>query len=229
MNIFYLDKNPVKCAEMHIDKHVVKMILEYAQLLSTAHRMIDGHETIEKKYVNGSLPARYRNTKVWKLNDERDQLLYKATHVNHPSAVWVRADYHNYKRLYSLFVATCDEYTHRYGKVHATDIKLRKILATPPNYKIDHQTKILTDPTPAMPDECKIIGDVVGSYRKYYIDKKADMAKWTNREPPEWFINGVKEKDAYVCVPMQQVREHFRKVPINGQSKNSRTRSMSKL
>ena len=41
MNIFYLDKRPDDCAEMHADKHCVKMILEYAQMLSTAHRVLD--------------------------------------------------------------------------------------------------------------------------------------------------------------------------------------------
>ena len=91
MNIFYLDSDPQKCAEMHISKHVVKMIIEYAQLMSTAHRVIDGYEEIEKRYVHGSLPARYRNTKVWRLTDARDATLYKATHMNHPSAIWCRA------------------------------------------------------------------------------------------------------------------------------------------
>ena len=44
MNIFYLHKDPDICAEYHCDKHVLKMIIEYAQLLSTAHRMLDGEE-----------------------------------------------------------------------------------------------------------------------------------------------------------------------------------------
>ena len=44
MNIFYLNKSPEICAKEHVDKHVVKMIVEYAQLLSTAHRMIDGDQ-----------------------------------------------------------------------------------------------------------------------------------------------------------------------------------------
>ena len=42
MNIFYLDKRPDDAAKMHCDKHCVKMILEYAQMLSTAHRVLDG-------------------------------------------------------------------------------------------------------------------------------------------------------------------------------------------
>jgi len=52
MNIFYLDKDPIKSAEMHCDKHVVKMIIEYAQLLSTAHRVLDGVEQIGRTINN---------------------------------------------------------------------------------------------------------------------------------------------------------------------------------
>lgn len=118
MNIFYLDNDVTTCAEMHVDKHCVKMILEYAQLLCTAHRVLDGKEVVEQKYVKGSLPARYRNVKRWKLTDERNDLLYSATHINHPSAVWARQNVENYKWLQSLLVALCKEYTYRYGKVH---------------------------------------------------------------------------------------------------------------
>ena len=58
MNIFYLDKLPDDCAEMHCDRHTVKMVLEYAQMLSTAHRILDG--------------------------DDVHPDLYKITHKNHP-------------------------------------------------------------------------------------------------------------------------------------------------
>lgn len=218
MNIFYLSNDPVEAAQAHLDKHVVKMILEYAQLLSTAHRIIDGTECTR-------LSKTGRKQKHWSLEDNRDSVLYAATHINHPSAVWARSSSCNYEWLYKLFCATCDEYTHRYGKVHLTDTKLRSILKKHPT-RIG-KSKTWVGPTPAMPDECKIVGDPLASYKKYYIDKKADMAKWTNREPPEWFINGVKEKDAYVCVPLHEVQEHFRKVPVNGRSKNSRVGRVS--
>ena len=48
MNIFYLDPDPKVCAEMHNNKHTVKMIIEYAQLMSTAHRVLDGTEYYDK-------------------------------------------------------------------------------------------------------------------------------------------------------------------------------------
>jgi hypothetical protein len=45
-----------------------------------------------------------------------------------------------------------------------------------------------TEPTPAMPEDCKISGDSIASYKKYYIEKKKHFAKWTNRETPQWFL-----------------------------------------
>lgn len=204
MNIFYLSADPVESAQAHLDKHVVKMILEYAQLLSTAHRIIDGHESVV-------LSQSGRKKKVWQLNDSRDSILYACTHSNHPSAIWARKTSSNYTWLYNLFVATCDEYTYRYGKIHLTDSKLRNALKKLPNGIA--QCNVWSGPTPAMPDECKVPGDELASYKRYYIDKKADMAKWTNREPPEWFIKGVKEKDAYVRLSVQELQELFRKNP----------------
>lgn len=225
MNIFYLSNDPVEAAQAHLDKHVVKMILEYAQLLSTAHRLLDGNQIVEKRYVNGSLPARWRNVKKWKLDDERDEILYSATHSNHPSAIWARASSCNYEWLYKLFCATCDEYTYRYGKTHLTDSKLRNILKKHP--KKIAKCVSWVGPTPAMPDECKVNGDHLLSYHKYYIDKKADMAKWTNREPPQWFIEGIKKKDAYVQFSMQELRTLFRRDTQNVGKRHSSIKRMS--
>ncbi len=109
MNIFYLSKNPKECAEMHLDKHVVKMIIEYAQLMSTAHRVIDGHEYYD-------LTANGRKIKRWRLDDDRETVLMKASHINHPSAVWTRASDLNYIWLYNMWQHLLDEYTYRYGK-----------------------------------------------------------------------------------------------------------------
>jgi hypothetical protein len=220
MNIFYLHQDPVKCAQAHLDKHVVKMILEYAQLLSTAHRILDGTESTV-------LSESGRKKKVWQLPDHRDSVLYSCTHANHPSAVWARQTSCNYEWLYSLFVATCDEYTYRYGKVHLTDTKLRSVLKQHP--KSIGKSMIWQPPTPAMPDECKVGNDHLTSYQKYYIDKKADMAKWTNREPPEWFIKGVKEKDAYVQLQVQEVRALFRKDSKNVGKRRASVSTVSRV
>ena len=182
MNIFYLDRDAKRAAQMHIDKHVVKMILEYAQLLSTAHRILDG------TLVEG-LSKSGRKAKRYQLPDQRDSLLYTATHSNHPSAVWCRQTSMNYDWLYSLFVETCNEYTYRYGKIHVTDDKLRHALSHRP--KNIGKSEIWQDPTPAMPDAYKVAGDGVQSYRNYYVGDKRDMSRWTNREMPTWFADGI--------------------------------------
>lgn len=155
MNIFRLDEDSKICAQYHCDKHVVKMILEYAQILSTAHRVLDNNNSEE---------------------------LYKATHVNHPSTIWARTTSENYKWLYDLFLALLDEYTFRYNKFHNTSRLLDILSELPYNIKIDEQTKFPL----AMPDNCKL-GNVVDSYRNYYLLEKYSFAKWTRRDKPYWW------------------------------------------
>lgn len=175
MNIFYLDSNVTKCAEYHNDKHVVKMILEYAQLLSTAHRVLDG-----KEYIDASSG---RKIKRWRLEDTSlEAHLYKATHINHPSAVWVRQSNNNYNWLVCLFQSLLSEYTHRYGKIHSCDRLVYWLRKPPVNIPVGYKTQ----PTPAMPDEYKV-PDSVQSYRNYYLGAKNNMAKWKNRPIPEWW------------------------------------------
>jgi hypothetical protein len=178
MNIFYLDRDVIKCAEMHNDKHCVKMILEYAQLLSTAHRVLDGNAT-----VGVSASGRKRTTYV--LDSSSDSILYSATHINHPSAVWVRQSDANYAWLYRLFGALMDEYTYRYGKIHSCERLSQALSYRPQNIYVGP----FNEPTPAMPDEVKIVGDSLASYRNYYIKNKAHLASWKKRNIPEWYAN----------------------------------------
>jgi hypothetical protein len=185
MNIFYLDKSPVECAKMHNDKHTVKMILEYAQLLSTAHRVLDGVSQLDRSTTTG------RQRTIYILSDDRNDLLYSATHINHPSAVWVRKSVKNYMHLVCILVHLCGEYTYRYGKIHKCESSgLVDKLGVPPN-NISY-TEPFTEPTPAMPDEVKVAGDSISSYRNYYIKNKQHLASWqgkvNSRNVPSWFI-----------------------------------------
>ena len=93
MNMFYLSSDPRLCAEWSVDSHCVKMILESCQLLSTAHRLLDG-----VPYTDASGK---RKVKRWKLLDDRETTLYAATHVSHPCAVWCRETSENYRWLHS--------------------------------------------------------------------------------------------------------------------------------
>lgn len=178
MNIFYLSNDPKVCAEYHCDKHVVKMIIEYAQLLSTAHRVLDGTPDI-------TLSDSGRKRQTFVISDDRDSLLYRATHINHPSTIWVRQSSHNYKWLYQMWIHLLKEYNLRYGKIHACS-KLIDPLATIPNSISDTE---FTDPTPAMPDHIKIPGKSLESYRAFYKLEKARFAKWKLGNIPEWFKN----------------------------------------
>jgi hypothetical protein len=94
MNIFYLDRDPVKAAQIQYNKHVVKMVLESAQMLCTAHRY----------YGNDDVP-------------------YKSAHVNHPSSIWCRENSRQYYWLFDHMLALGNEYTKRYGKKHLSITK----------------------------------------------------------------------------------------------------------
>lgn len=163
MNIFYLDRDPKTAAQMMCDKHVVKMILESAQMLCTAHRVVDGDRLADAAGF------------------------YKMTHKNHPSTKWVRTCKENYTWLWEHFDALLKEYTHRYNKVHAT-ARFRDVLYMSPVY-IERRPKF-TDPPQCMPDYCKG-EDTVESYRTYYLLEKASFAKWKNGAIPEWFVETV--------------------------------------
>ena len=180
MNIFQLDTDPKICAEYHLDKHVVKMILEYSQLLSTSHRILDGQHT-ESRTKTG------RRTTTWRLDDDRDSILYKATHNNHPSAIWARKSSGNYQWLQTLLASLASEYTFRYGRKHKceTDGLIARLATLPTNIHIGDMTPILL----AMPDDYKV-ADGVESYRNYYRLGKPHIHSWkgkvAGRPVPSW-------------------------------------------
>ena len=187
MNIFYLDNDPKKCAEMHVDKHSIKMILEYAQLLSTAHRVLDGTQSV-------GLSKTGRKQTRYILSDKRESILYSATHISHPSAVWCRQTDSNYIWLSKLLKACCEEYTYRYGKIHKVESSglLKELFWNPPKNITNGN---FTEPTPAMPDECKVPGDSLQSYHNYYVMNKQHLWSWkgkiNKRTEPNWFLKMV--------------------------------------
>lgn len=183
MNVFYLHQEPATCAKQHNDKHVVKMIVEYAQIMSTNHRVLDGTEYY-------GLSKNGRKIKRWRLSDNVEDIIYKACHVNHPSTVWARQSNNNYNWLYAMWLELCAEYTHRYGKTHKTYELLHEILATPPmNIPIGPKTQ----PTPAMKKfpQCIVEGDSVASYRNYYHEAKQHFNRWTKRDVPDWYTGSI--------------------------------------
>jgi hypothetical protein len=157
MNIFYTDKCPIQSAQNQCDKHVVKMILESAQMLSTVHHQYNS-----------------------KLKD-----IYRPTHTKHPSTIWASESKQNYEWLYKHFVALCDEYTHRYNKHHLTDIKLRDVLKHIPKDIPDvGMTKVRLAITDKMfHKKCPI----KSYRKYYISKQFNFNMVWTKRTKPRWF------------------------------------------
>ena len=177
MNIFILDENIDKCAQYHCDKHIIKMILESAQLLCTAHWI--------NKYV-GHIPRKLES-KEWeevrkhKGNEPRD-FPYLPTMHNHPCSIWVRESKDNYEWLWQLADALNEEYGYRYGgKSHKS---MHEVIAHLP--ELDIPRLGLTPFALAMPDSCKT-DNAIESYRDFYHKDKATFASWTRRGEPHWW------------------------------------------
>ena len=153
MNIFYVDYDIEKNVVYHCDRHVIKMILESAQLLCSVHHSVGSWQPY----------------------------MYKATHINHPDALWSRTSLENYAYLYSLAILLGEEYTYRYGKVHKS-IEVVQQLPIPdlPDLPFSHPPKCVHD-------DFKNIEDTVEAYRAYYKRDKAHFCTWKYREIPYWF------------------------------------------
>ena len=67
MNIFFLDKTPKFSAQYLCDKHIPKMLLESAQMLSTAVRKYEEETNTEPL----------------------SEPIYKSAYPNHPMTKWV--------------------------------------------------------------------------------------------------------------------------------------------
>lgn len=144
-------------AQYQCDKHVVKLIVESAQLLSTAH-----HE---------------KNS-----NKELLDRIYKSTHKNHPCSIWVREDLSHYKWLVEHALSLCWEYTYRYNKIHKTENILNILKNNTPNLSDSN----FIEPPKCMPDEFRL-EDTVESYRNYYRFKRETINfKYTKRQEPYW-------------------------------------------
>lgn len=163
MNIFILDYDTKLAAQYHCDKHIVKMITETCQLLST-----------------------YAHYNKELFTDDEFKSFYKKTHVNHPCNIWLRESINNVAWLNDFLGELINEYFFRFGKqdnflsakkIHANlSFNSHVLLAYP-----EKRTKFAL----AMPNQYKT-SNAVESYRAYYQFEKARMAKYTRREKPTW-------------------------------------------
>jgi hypothetical protein len=166
MNIFVLSADPIQAAIVQCDKHVVKMCSEACQMLSTV---------MWKSGVPGPM---------------------KPTHNNHRCTVWAGKTRSNFEWLLKHGLELCAEYSRRYGKIHATELKLLTIVTSefrPPDGP-------LTPFAVAINDNFKsliIDDDPIRSYKMFYIAAKYQFAKWNHgRNPPKWWTNYFSETKA---------------------------------
>lgn len=186
VNIFYLDHDPIAAAQAHCDRHVVKMILETAQLLSTAWHVLSP-ELVESGWQSPETDVPVPGETPWLFNTLAGHRVYRKTHENHPCAVWARESEANYRWLWRLGMALLDEYEFRYGREHASGPVLWALEAAPPS--ADRRTA-QTEPPTAMPEELFVVRDgyidAVASYRNYYVTAKQGLLRWTRRPAPSW-------------------------------------------
>ena len=185
MNIFFLDYDTQKCAQYHCDKHVVKLVLESAQMLCAAHwigwqKMLKVDSGLKRKEYMELLSSKI---------DPRLRPPWKMTHAAHPCTQWAQRSWGNYMWLSLHGMELCREYTRRYGRVHKSE-EIHRWLnrVIPPTFEGTTVTPNgITPFAVAMPDTYKVPGDPVSSYRAYYLGDKSRFAKWKTGNQPSWW------------------------------------------
>jgi hypothetical protein len=171
MNIFFLSGNPRRCARWHCDKHVVKMILEYTQILYTAN------------HVNGGTTLILECAPLCMSTQNRG---YKLHAKNHPSVLWASESLVHYMWLCKLAISLVEEYKFRYNATHSCLEHLQWLFTNPPP-ALMFKRDWMRDPPPAMPDEYKVSSDSIECYRAYYNGSKRYLLKYTKRHVPHVF------------------------------------------
>jgi hypothetical protein len=171
MNIFILDNDLDKSAEYHVDKHVVKMPLEAAQMLCANYWIT---------LALGHVPRKITPLELVEVKQKVTSEFYGISHYNHPCTIWARSNQATYEYLTCYAHALNDEYGYRYGKSHKSIEVINRLPQglLPPGP--------LLEPAQAMPDQYKR-DSAVEAYRAYYIGEKSHLATWSHRGQPEWF------------------------------------------
>lgn len=190
MNIFVLHRNPRKAARWHLDKHVIKMILETCQLLYTAHWILFYPHLKEQKSAVGlsraqkqlSIPAYLQSAPLCQTTKEPT---YRPTHAHHPCARWARATSGNYRWLVTLGQELAREFRYRFHKVHACETHIEWLAAhLPPTIQRYPKRPFVM----AMDQAYRISENPVESYRHYYGTAKRELIHYTRRHVPHWLL-----------------------------------------
>lgn len=176
MNIFVVDKSPVKSAQLLPDRHVTKMIVETCQLLAVIY---------SPWYYN------------WGEISKKDGTPYKTakgSFRNHPCTIWAAKSNPNLAWLITHGLALCDEYEYRYNKKHSSEktlIQAKSIFEcqTGKSLSLCNEVEKFTR---AMPDELKYDTSIddIEAYRRY-LNTKLWVSSNYLRKPerlPTWIL-----------------------------------------
>lgn len=172
MNLFILDNDLDRSAEFHVNSHVVKIILEAAQLLCAAHWV---SETI------GFAPRKLTSSELDLCRSAVTDEFYGFSHPNHPCAIWVRSSLDNFEWTHCYAHALDSEKIYRYGTSHKS-IEVINRIPIPQFSRVG-----LTPFAQAMPEQYKN-EDAVTAYRNYYNGEKQHLFDWKYRERPYWAV-----------------------------------------
>ena len=161
MNIFGIDTDTTSCATYHTDRHIVKMPLETAQMVSFVY--------YHKDLWDGEVPNLLMN--------------FSAGHDKHPCSLWLRENLVNFLWTCEFGIKLIEEYRFRYDSQKHERCKMifEWSLDNLPNLPVAEFTPFAK----AMPEEYKVDCSVE-SYRNYYRMGKSELHKWTKRNKPEW-------------------------------------------
>ena len=157
MNIFFLDKTPEFSAEYLCDKHIPKMLLESAQMLSTSYQ-------------------RYRGIQKG---------LYKPAYPNHPMTKWVGKNRSNFEWALVNAIEIEEEYEIRFNKIHKSGQIITEIELNDLRFKLPEGD--FTDPPQCMPDEYKDNDYVTAYRNYYKGEKEYFAKWEKGRQQPEWW------------------------------------------
>ena len=190
MNIFVLHPNPRKSARWHVDKHVIKMLLETCQLLYTAHWILAYPDLKTHKSVIGLSKAQKKLDPPASMEtaprSDSGQIGYRPCHIHHPCAVWTRRSSGNYHWLATLGIHLAAEYRFRFGKTHSCEQHIHWLFTHLPRGIKPHPRRSFAI---AMADEYRISSNPIICYRHYYRTAKAEkgLIRYTKRHIPHWF------------------------------------------
>ena len=183
MNIFVLHEDPKIAAQMHCERHILKMIIEHTQMMAATYYHTLGisrkKEILENQEKVSTLFSGFPRK-----DENGNDKPYMISHVNHPCTVWTRTSLSNFNWLLDCTKAMCEEFTYRYKGKHSVEAIIDWMYQNPP--KIEDIG--LTPFAQAMPDFYKG-SDVTEAYHKYYAFKTTYMkVNWKLEERiPSWW------------------------------------------